>query len=195
MLEDFADHLILPSFNEGNDLHRAAAFGTYQRIDMIDALNEHGPAAAGEAVGYYVGGRWGWNGRRAGDSRGLVIWRARCPRYRLAARLVGIAAIVTNEMLALVGYVLGQFRQKIQRLEHLIIARHTAKQSILGRQRIFPAMLLVGLVNHLPLRRDPQQPGEAERAARHVLGETLEGVRVAGGNAHGAVDVKAAVMT
>ena len=44
MLEDFADDIVLAGFDEGDDFHGAAALGAAQRIDLIDALDEHGPA-------------------------------------------------------------------------------------------------------------------------------------------------------
>ena len=44
--EDLADDIALASFDEGDDLHGPAALGAEQRVGLVDAFDEHGPAAA-----------------------------------------------------------------------------------------------------------------------------------------------------
>ena len=51
VLKDLADDIILTGFDERDDFHSAAALRAGQRIDLINPLDEHGPAAAGLAVG------------------------------------------------------------------------------------------------------------------------------------------------
>jgi hypothetical protein len=48
VLEDFADDLFLAGHDEGDDFHRSAAFWAAQRVGLVDALDEDGPAAAVE---------------------------------------------------------------------------------------------------------------------------------------------------
>ena len=55
-------------------------------------------------------------------------------------------------------------------------------------------MVLLGLVEHLAFGGDADEPGEAEGATGHVLGEAADGVEVAGLQADGAIDAKAAVV-
>ena len=67
MLEDFADDGLLVSLDEGDDLHGSAAARAAERVGVIYALDEHGPAAAGEG-----GRRFEWGARcQSGD------WRSR----------------------------------------------------------------------------------------------------------------------
>ena len=49
MLEDFADNGLLVSLDEGDDFHGAAALRATERVGLVNALDEHGPAASGEA--------------------------------------------------------------------------------------------------------------------------------------------------
>ncbi len=51
MLKDLANDLVLAGFYEGDDFHGPAALGAQQRIGLVDALDEHGPAAAVEPCG------------------------------------------------------------------------------------------------------------------------------------------------
>jgi hypothetical protein len=44
--EDLADHVRLVGLDEGNDLHGPAALGAYQRLGLVDVLDENGPPAA-----------------------------------------------------------------------------------------------------------------------------------------------------
>ena len=62
MLEDFSDHIVLAGFDKGDDFHGAAALGAAQGVDLIDALDEDGPAAA-DGFGR-AGNRRGRVGRR-----------------------------------------------------------------------------------------------------------------------------------
>ena len=113
-------------------------------------------------------------GRRARWPRGLVIRRARCPRYCQATHFVGIAAIVANEMLALVGGVLGKLGQEVQRLEKLEVAFDAAEEVFAGGAREALDAVLLGLVENLAGGGDADQPGKAERAASHVLGKAFD---------------------
>ena len=46
MLEDFADRFFLASLDERDDFHRSAALAVAEGVGLVDALDEHGPAAA-----------------------------------------------------------------------------------------------------------------------------------------------------
>jgi hypothetical protein len=48
VLEDLSDHFFLASLDEGDDFHGSAAFWAAERVGLVDALNEDGPAAAVE---------------------------------------------------------------------------------------------------------------------------------------------------
>ena len=77
-------------------------------------------------------------------------------------------------MLALVGDVLGEFGQEIQRLEDLVIAGHAAEEVFIGGLGVLLAVVLVGLVEDFAFGGDTQEPGEGEGAAGHVLGEAFD---------------------
>ena len=51
VLKDFTDHIILAGFNEGDNLHGAAAVGAEEGIGVVNTLDEDGPTTAGLAVG------------------------------------------------------------------------------------------------------------------------------------------------
>ena len=50
VLEDFSDDGLLVRLDEGDDLHGSAATWAAERVGVIYAADEHGPAAAGETV-------------------------------------------------------------------------------------------------------------------------------------------------
>ena len=62
VLEDLAEDFFLAGLDEGDDFHGAAALGAAQGVDLIDALDEDGPAAA-DGFGR-AGNRRGRVGRR-----------------------------------------------------------------------------------------------------------------------------------
>ena len=105
VFEDFADEVRLVGLDEGDDLHDPAALVAKQRIGLVDVLDESGPTAAVEP------GRFGNDrlGRciaarlsvRTGRAGGGVSGEE-------AASLVGVAAIVADEVLAFVGDMLGR---------------------------------------------------------------------------------------
>jgi polysaccharide biosynthesis transport protein len=89
-------------------------------------------------------------------------------------------AVVADQVLALVGYVLGQFGQKVQRLEHLKIAGHAAEQILAGRLGEVLWAVLFGTVDDLPGGGDADRPGQAKRAAGHILRHTLDAIAIRG---------------
>lgn len=100
MLKNSADDRAL--FNEGNDLHLSSAAATSQGIHLVDLLDESSPVASALA-GVMLGGRVGL-GRSVdssiqGHREGLFS--------PLAARGVGIAAVVADHLLVGVGDVGG----------------------------------------------------------------------------------------
>jgi len=172
------------------DLHGPAAVGAQQRVGLVDTLDEHGPAAAGVVLRPRCCGLLGGCGptltrRHAAPS----------PRGRgvTPAGLVRVAAVVAGQVLAFIRDVLGKFSQEVERLEELEVAFDAAEEVAAGGVGETVEAVLLGLVEHLAGWRDADQPGEAERAAGHVLGEAVDGVAVAGFDADGAVDVEAGV--
>ena len=117
VFEDLADEVRLMGLDEGDDLHGPAAFGAKQRIGLVDVPDEGGPTAAVEP------GRFG-NGRLGRYSAaGLSVRTGRAGGGVLgeeAASLVGVAAIVADEVLALVGDMLDEFGQGGTRDSHLL---------------------------------------------------------------------------
>ena len=47
MLQDALNHVRLAALDEADDLHLAATLRAFQRIDFVDALDEHGPNGRG----------------------------------------------------------------------------------------------------------------------------------------------------
>ena len=113
MLENFADDLALASLDEGDDFHLSAALGAAERVGVVNVFDEHGPAAVGTV--YYRGllSRIGGRGYCIGG-------RGRGKSCR-GAGLVGVAAVVADQVFAFVGNVLGQFGQEVQRGKELEI--------------------------------------------------------------------------
>jgi len=80
-------------------------------------LDEHGPAAPVEP------GRFGNRGQGRCIAAGLSVGGSGGVLFGAeAAGLVGVAAVVANEMLVLVGDVLGQFGREVERLKELVVA-------------------------------------------------------------------------
>ena len=77
-----------------------------------------------------------------------------------AAGLVGVMSVVADQVLALVGDVLGQFSQEVEGLEDLEVAGGSAEQVGAGRFGEALRVLLLGAVDDLPGTR------EANDAAR-----------------------------
>ncbi len=82
-----------------------------------------------------------------------------------ATTAVRIPAKVTNQMLPLVRDVLGQFRQKVERIEDLEVARHTAKQVTTGRRRSASAFDGNSGRNIVGGRRRPQRFRDGSRGS------------------------------
>ena len=56
VLEYFADDLVLPALDKGDDLHPAATLGTHQWIILVDTLDNYRPPASDQTVGRGAGG-------------------------------------------------------------------------------------------------------------------------------------------
>ena len=183
MFEDLADELAMASFDEGDNLHGPAALGAQQRVGLVDALNEHGPTLA-------VGGV----GSCAAD---VGLWPIVIVLIGLfgshAAGLVGVVAIVADEVFAMIGDVLGEFGEEVKGIEDLEIAGDAPKQVAAGGVGEAMGPVFLSVVNDLRGSSDTKQAGETERGAGHVLGEAFEAVAVAGGDADGAIDAEAGV--
>ena len=183
VFEDLADDLTLAGFDESDDLHGPAALGAQQRVDLVDALDQHRPTLADFST----------VGVRLGVGLRLVVLVLIALLGTEAACLVGVVAVVTDEVFALVGDVLGEFGEEVEGIEDLIIANHTAEQVVACGFGEAMGPVLLGVVDHLPSPGNAEQAGEAERGAGHVLGEAFETVAVGGGDADGAIDAEAGV--
>jgi hypothetical protein len=106
------DHVALIGLDEGDDLHGPAALGAQERIDMVNLLDKHGPATAVEPGGVWLGGLRRW---RAVGGLGN-------PLGADASGLVGVVAVIADEVLALVGDVLGEFGEEIERFEDMEVS-------------------------------------------------------------------------
>jgi len=94
--EDLFDHVRLGRFDERHHRHLAAALGATQWVYFVDPLDQHGPGLAAT--------------RSCGGSAVLTLarWLGGCFRRRLLPhppRLVGVPAIVPNQMRTLPRYV------------------------------------------------------------------------------------------
>ena len=170
-------------------IHGSAALGAEQRVGLIDAFDEHGPASAVEP-------------HRIGDERRVLLVTARLGvRIGLcgdlfgtqSARLVGVMSVVANEVLALVGDVLRECGEKVEGLEDLKIACGGAEEVSAAGVGEAMGSLFFGVVDDLAGSGDAEQAGETERAAGHVLGQAFDAVAVAGGEPDAAVDAEAGV--
>lgn len=113
-----------------------------------------------------------------------------------AAGFVGVAAVVADQVFALVGDVLGELCEEVEGVEDLEVAGDpspAAEKIFAGGFGVLLAVVFLGLVEDLAFARDANESGEREGAAGHVLGEAFDGGTVAAGEEHGAVDVEAAV--
>ena len=101
--------------------------------------------------------------------------------------------VVADEVFALVGDVLSQFGQEVEWLEDLKVAGYAAQQVHACGLGKTLRMMFLRPVNDLPGGGDADEAGQAERAANHVLGQTLDALPVAGLEAGASVNVEAAV--
>ncbi len=115
VLEDLADDIALACFDDGDDHHGAAALGAEQRFGLVDAFDEHGPASAAarvEAGGFR-------RVARAVVTVRLCVWFGDGLFGAVAAGFVGVMAAVADEVFALVGNVLGQLGEEVERFSGL----------------------------------------------------------------------------
>ena len=104
MLENFANQVVLSGLDERADLHGAAALGAAERIDLVDAFDEHRPAAAFELRGDR--GHGGGEGREGLASLHCGGLAGVSGRYglrgglfgALAAGVVGVAAVIADNV-------------------------------------------------------------------------------------------------
>ena len=186
VFEDLVDDLALPSFDKGDDLHGPTALGAEQRVGLVDAFDEHGPASSVEphrigndrlvlVVPARLGGRIGLGGDLFGTH---------------APGLVGVVTVVADEVFALVGDVLGEFGEEVQGLKDLEVTGDASEQVVPGGVGEAVWFVLVGVVDNLTGAGDADQAGETERAASHVLAEAFEAIAVGVGQADGAIDAE-----
>ena len=152
-------------------------FGQRRWVHFVDPLDQHGPGLAAT--------------RNCGGSAVLTLapWLGGCFRRRLLPhppRLVGVPAIVANQVRALRRYVLRELGQEVQRPEDLEVPLHSCLCSVSLRIGKGAASMLLGLVDDL--RRFPAVVGQRQV----VVGLGIEtdkafGIGTAGGNAEGAV--------
>ena len=188
VFEDLADDVALVGLDEGDDLHGAAAARAAQRGGLVDALDEHGPAPAIKA-GRRRDGRLYLLGCGVPD----LVWVESGVFGSHAAGLVGIAAVVADEVLALVGDVLDQFGEEVQRPEDLEVAGHATKEVRAGRLGEAQRALLFSAVDDLAGWADADHSGEAKRAPGHILGQASDALGAAGLETDTAVHAEAAV--
>lgn len=88
----------------------------------------------------------------------------------------------------------GEFGQEVEGLEDIEVAGGVAEEVCAGRFGEAMGSLLFGAVDDLAGAGDAQNACEAEGAAGHVLGEALNPLATAGGQADTAIDAEAAVL-
>lgn len=74
-----------------------------------------------------------------------------------AAGLVGVAAVVADQVFALVGDVLGEFGEEVQGVEDLEVAGDAAEEILAGGLGILLAVVFLGLVEDLAFRGNADQ--------------------------------------
>ena len=117
VFEDLSDDLALAGFDEGDDLHGPAALGAQKRVGLVDTLDEHRPAFANVTIA----------GVRLGVRLRLVVLVLIALLGAEAACLVGVVAVVADEVFALIGDVLGEFGEEVEGIEDLVVAGHPAE--------------------------------------------------------------------
>ncbi len=107
--EDSLDDIRLSTFDETDDLHCAATFGTFQWIDFVDSLDQPRPRGNRTRAGGTVRGSTSID---SGPIDGYLfrVGSRLGPHTALAMR---VPAVITNQVLAFVRDVLRDFRQKI----------------------------------------------------------------------------------
>lgn len=189
VLEVFLDHVALIGLDEGDDLHGPAALGAQKRIDVVNLLDKHGPAAAvGPASrGCLAGLRLGVCGGiiRPGGGRGFLGPHA--------PSLVGVVAVIADEVLAFVRNMLDDLRQEIERFKDMEVSGRAGCKYFAGRNGEVLRCVLFRAIDDMACRCDFHESGEAERAASHVFRQTLNTVAVSGAKADAAVHAEAAM--
>ncbi len=117
-------------------------------------------------------------------TRAAILPRAASAAFARTPCLVGIPAIVPNEMRSLRRNVLRELGQEIQRREDLEVPLHPAPQAVVFRIGKRPAGLLLRLVDHLPAAGHLDEAREAKRATRHVLHHALNPRLIPRGQKH-----------
>ena len=89
---------------------------------------------------------------------------------------------------------LRKFRQKVQWREDLIVALRACLHAVSGGLREAPARALLGLVDHLARLGHLHQPRQTERAAGHVLDQTLDSCLVTRWQQYRLIDAEPSVF-
>jgi hypothetical protein len=77
-----------------------------------------------------------------------------------------VSAVITDEVFALVGDVLGDFGQEIKGTEDLEITARSTSQVGTGRSREAAAVVLFGPIQHRPVVRQADHAGQADAISR-----------------------------
>ena len=85
-----------------------------------------------------------------------------------------VPAVVADQVLALVGNVLREFGQEVQRGEDLEIAAGAAAEVGAGRAGEAAAVVLLGTIDHRAVVAQADHAGQAEGTTQNVLGQTLQ---------------------
>ena len=85
-----------------------------------------------------------------------------------SAGLVGVVSVVADEVLVLVGDVLGQFGEEVEGLEDLEVAGGGAEEVFAGRFEEAMRSMLFGMVDDLAGAGDADQAGGMRRGDRGV---------------------------
>ena len=170
----------------GDELHFAAAFGADERVGIINALDERGPAEF-----FPVRGGW-WRHQRNSLADGRGTGSFFLPE---AAGFVGVPAVVADQVFTGLGNVLGEIGNEIQRCEMLKIAldgmRRFSVLIFIGKRVAFGVL---GAVENMAIGADVDEAFQAEGAAAHVLDQAFDGGGVGAMDADAAVDAEAAVF-
>ena len=119
MFEDLFDHISLAFFDETDNFHLTTAFWTFQRVNLVNALDERSPA---HSALFSVGCIFVVNDNLH------CLWGSGSGFISQSSWFIRVPAIATNEMLSFFRDMLCDFSQKIQGIENLKVSGNTVFQ-------------------------------------------------------------------
>ena len=163
-------------------LHLRTAFGTYERVRLVNLLDQRRPSFPGLCRGR----RW--------HKRPIPLGLRQLALGSLTPLLVRIPPVIPNQVFTHLGNMLSHLGQEIQWIENLEVALGTGQQILASGLGKSAQLVVAALVKHLARLSHINHACLTERTPQKVLDQALDGFPVACLQTHALVHAEAGVF-